>query len=523
MSRNLTKSKFKTGCECPTKLYYGSHKEYMNKKLDDPFLQALAKGGFQVGALAQVYNEGGVLIDTLNQNQALSQTAELMSQDKALIFEAAFLVDDLFIRVDVLRKNGNEINLYEVKAKSIDYDEHETFYDKRKLKAKKPQKVVVGKWRPYLLDVAFQAYVVSKLYPDHQINSHLTVANKSKKASVDGLNQLFLIAKSDKGLTRVKIKEGTSKKSVGDEILVHVPVNEEVETLWASEIYEDIKFEDFVNMLKHQILNDQKPSIDINSKCKKCEFRAEEVKLDPGHKSGFDECWSPIYKASKSPISRPLSIDIWYFAAEKALGEGKYFADQLEESDFTTESRRERQWLQVVKSKSNDSTPDIRADALAEEILKWNFPLNFIDFETSMVAIPFNKGRRPYEQMAFQFSHHLVHKNGLAEHKTQYLNLERGKFPNFDFVRNLRKALSGNTGTVFRFHNHENTVLRQIRSQLLDSKEMIVWNWLSGFSLLQRLQRTKMLRSGTQRGQWLICTILSLNTTIIHLQMDRIR
>lgn len=136
MSRNLTKSKFKTGCECPTKLYYGSHKEYMNKKLDDPFLQALAKGGFQVGALAQVYNEGGVLIDTLNQNQALSQTAELMSQDKALIFEAAFLVDDLFIRVDVLRKNGNEINLYEVKAKSIDYDEHETFYDKRKLKAK---------------------------------------------------------------------------------------------------------------------------------------------------------------------------------------------------------------------------------------------------------------------------------------------------------------------------------------------------------------------------------------------------
>ena len=47
---------------------------------------------------------------------------------------------------------------------------------------------------------------------------------------------------------------------------------------------------------------------------------------------------------------------------------------------------------------------------------KWKFPLNFIDFETSMSALPFNKGRRPYEQIAFQFSHHTVNEDGIIRH-----------------------------------------------------------------------------------------------------------
>ena len=127
MSHFLTKSKFKTGCECPTKLYFGSHKDYANNKLEDTFLQALAKGGFQVGALAQVYHPGGITIESLDHNDALAQTAKLMENDEVIIFEAAFHFEGLFIRVDVLKKNGQKIELIEVKAKSIDYDSHETF------------------------------------------------------------------------------------------------------------------------------------------------------------------------------------------------------------------------------------------------------------------------------------------------------------------------------------------------------------------------------------------------------------
>ena len=52
----LTKSRFQIGMECPIKLYYHlNSNQYANQKLDDTFLAALAKGGFQVGALAQEY------------------------------------------------------------------------------------------------------------------------------------------------------------------------------------------------------------------------------------------------------------------------------------------------------------------------------------------------------------------------------------------------------------------------------------------------------------------------------------
>ena len=38
--------------ECPTKLYYLDKEDYTNQSLEDSFLGALAKGGFQVGEFA---------------------------------------------------------------------------------------------------------------------------------------------------------------------------------------------------------------------------------------------------------------------------------------------------------------------------------------------------------------------------------------------------------------------------------------------------------------------------------------
>ena len=53
INRYLTKSRFKLAMECPTKLYYTGKGEYINQDLDDPFLLALAEGGFQVGEQKQ--------------------------------------------------------------------------------------------------------------------------------------------------------------------------------------------------------------------------------------------------------------------------------------------------------------------------------------------------------------------------------------------------------------------------------------------------------------------------------------
>ena len=52
--------------ECPRKLFYSGKKEFLNRSNDDPFLDSLAEGGFQVGALAQEYFSDGILVEINN-------------------------------------------------------------------------------------------------------------------------------------------------------------------------------------------------------------------------------------------------------------------------------------------------------------------------------------------------------------------------------------------------------------------------------------------------------------------------
>ena len=78
--RYLTKSRFKLGLECPTKLFYTKKKKiYADSKIGDTFLEALAEGGYQVGELAKYlvsddpYTED-ITVETLDYTESLTQT-----------------------------------------------------------------------------------------------------------------------------------------------------------------------------------------------------------------------------------------------------------------------------------------------------------------------------------------------------------------------------------------------------------------------------------------------------------------
>ena len=103
------------------------------------------------------------------------------------------------------------------------------------------------------------------------------------------------------------------------------------------------------------------------------------------------------------------------------------------------------------------------------EMSKWHFPYHLIDFETSAAALPFHKGMRPYEPVAFQFSHHVIEQDGSVRHAGQFLSVTPGTFPNFDFARALMQELVGDDGTVFMWSHHENTILSKIIDQIQDN------------------------------------------------------
>lgn len=474
--RVLSKSRFKLGLECPNKLYYTGKKDYANKKNENPFLEALAKGGFQVEELARLYYPGGYLLEGEDWDYVKhwNQTKELLKKENVIIYEAAFLVDGLFIRTDILVKKGNIIELIEVKSKSYDPDNENTLVGKKG--------GLVSTWQPYLFDIAFQKHVIQLCYPEFEIKSFIMMADKSKKASIDGLNQLFRITKLTDNRTGVKVL-AKSKDDLGNPVLGRIEITDIISGIETGQhtYGKSLILTDSIKKFKQTYIND----IYMNSPtsyltCNKCEFSTSDEDKEQGLKSGFLECFEKHYKWNDKDFEKTSLFDIsgiHWTKSVKLFENNSIFAESLNQEDIGFKegvgklSDSERAWIQIEKAINHDDSIYVDKDGLKEEMKKWVFPLHFIDFETCTAALPFSKGRRPYEQIAFQFSHHTYYEDGKIEHANQYISNKAAYFPNFDFIRELKKALESDHGTIFRFHNHENTILNAIYVQLLDSDE----------------------------------------------------
>jgi len=121
MPRYLTKSRFKLALDCPAKLFYTGNPQYPDKSQDDAFLEALAEGGFQVGALAKCYYPDGIEVSERGYDIPLQRTQELLTQDNVTIFEGAFKYQNLFIRADIIEKKGDEYVTVE-KSEDVELD-----------------------------------------------------------------------------------------------------------------------------------------------------------------------------------------------------------------------------------------------------------------------------------------------------------------------------------------------------------------------------------------------------------------
>lgn len=472
--RVLTKSRFKLGLECPNKLFFTKKKEYINQRQEDPFLMALAEGGFQVEELARMHYPKGVLIEGNDWNYELlwEQTKALLKQENVVIYEAAFLIDGLFIRTDVLVKTGNRIELIEVKAKSFMPDDENLFVGKRG--------GMVSGWKPYLFDIAFQKRVMQMCYPDWKIDSYIMMADKSKTATVNGLNQMFRINKKEGGRTGI-VKKVSSIAETGDSVLGRKNVSEILERIELGHFkyHDNLSFDESIELFRELYSKDKYANWPTSyGACKACEFRCSEEEEEQGYLSGYKHCFKTQLNWGDKEFLTPNIFDVHNFhRGNKLFEEGIVFKHDLSEEKIGYKeepdklSNSHRQWLQITKEIAGDSSIYVDKEGLKEEMDKWIFPLHFIDFETSAVALPFNKGIKPYEQIAFQFSHHTVFADGSISHANEYINNRAGEFPNFEFIRALKQALSNDEGTIFKYSNHENSILNAIYYQLKDSYE----------------------------------------------------
>ena len=277
--KNLSKSIFSLGFECPTKLYYKRRPEYHSILIEDPFMESLAEGGYQVGEYARWMLCEDPLQDTiktLDEEVAVAETLRRLKAPRATIAEGAFRAGELLARADVIVKDGKSLKLYEVKSKS--WDRNEAFWTKGH------QPRLSAHWETYLLDVAFQKYVIEKACPEMVVKAHLVLLNKEKVASVDGLNQMFPIR--ERNGRRGVDPHIASKEELGRDLLEYINVDRDIDLIHR------VKFGlpqggegSFVELIEQslEMFRANRPFYcGVGAKCKACQFRLPSDAIEGG-------------------------------------------------------------------------------------------------------------------------------------------------------------------------------------------------------------------------------------------------
>jgi len=129
----------------------------------------------------------------------------------------------------------------------------------------------------------------------------------------------------------------------------------------------------------------------------------------------------------------------------------------------------DKQALQVKVAKTGKT--HVNKVEIKNFLKKLVYPLYYLDFETVSSAIPLFDASKPYQQIPFQFSLHVVDKDGSTSHH-EFLSSGK-KDPRPLFASSLKKVI-GDKGSVVTYNqSFELKILRDLKEFLPSEKEWI--------------------------------------------------
>lgn len=331
MKTNLSKSKYIKGLQCHKALWFEQHKPKLKSSASAQTTQNFATGN-QVGDLAKELFPNGeeIEFDSGNFHGMIAKTKALIAEGVSVIYEATFSENGMFVMVDILVKNGDAWDIYEVKSSTSVKD-------------------------VYLDDVSVQRYALS---------------------GVLNVGQCYVVH-----INNQYIRQGEL----------------DIQALFAmADVTDKLKSINKVdNRLKQmqQMLEINEPDIDIGTHCHvpyECNFKAH--------------CWQNIPQPSVFNLSRIGKKSFDYY------NQGKITYKDIQLEDLSSVQSVQ------VDSYLNDKIyldKGVIGDFMSEVV----YPINFFDFETFQNAVPRFNNQKPYAQMPFQYSLHILHEDGELEHK----------------------------------------------------------------------------------------------------------
>lgn len=122
-----------------------------------------------------------------------------------------------------------------------------------------------------------------------------------------------------------------------------------------------------------------------------------------------------------------------------------------------------------------DLVPTVRRDEIQKFLDELKYPLYFLDYETLMSLLPYFDGQRPYQQVPFQYSLHIIREAGASVEHREYLHQDNSD-PSRPLVEQLIEDIA-TEGSVLvwyeQFEKSRNSELGDMLPEYKDAMEAI--------------------------------------------------
>jgi hypothetical protein len=385
----LSKSQYIRGLQCHKSLWLHKNNPELRDEADHA-QESLFNAGHSVGELAKALFPHGVevVFDASDFKGMIRKTKEFIDSGTGVIYEATFSEDGIFAMADVLVKNGDAWDVYEVKASTQVKEVH-------------------------LNDTAIQWHALSKVI---KLNNAYVIHINNEYVREGALDVEALFTVED--VTNAVLEK-----------------QEEIEP----------KLLEMEAMLDGGV-----PSVDIGKHCD-----------DPYGCDFSTHCWKHI--PEKNSV-----FDISYAMGKQwtLYEQGILSMDDVPD-DFAFGANAT---LQLKHHKSQEVKID--KEKIKEFLDSIAYPINFFDFETFQNAIPRFDKQRPYAQMPFQYSLHILHEDGTLEHK-EFLGDENAD-PREALAKQMLQDITS-TGSIVAYSKpFEITQIKNLAELLKESSEELL-------------------------------------------------
>ena len=477
----LSKSLFKLGLGCPIKLKHALVRPALPRQADgNEYMQQLARGGYMFEKLVKVYYPGeDMFFPKESHAEASARTLAKIKAGDCTLHETTFAHGDLMARCDMVRVTGDTLDLIEIKSASVDAESN--------LPAD-PKELLKKSWEPYVVDLAYQVHVARLALQaagiDKTIRAWFYLPNKLGVASAEEVRGLFTL--TDNGQGGRPTVEYKGKAKPGDETSL-IAILEATEAVAQTYPLEE-SIAEATERLAGYVSEGNWPAPELGMKCKACEFNV------PGQTSGYDLCWGSQARVEHHLFTLGYLGSMEYRnpgtvrrIVEQAAPRAPRITD-LQDEDVAGDAPLQRGWkrqIMAVRTGRAFISPELVRDAASLLHCKpEHYPLFFLDYEGTRCALPSAAGCRPYGQVAFQWSCHVIDNPGASPRHVEWLDTENDN-PNTGFLESLRKLI-GEQGTIYHWADYEVTVTRELADEIRGDQskaDLVSWidrNWGRG-------------------------------------------